>query len=78
MELVKLDVHSLSELDSNANVSKTDDSAKYGRENIKATIQAIYSSSGFVDSIDDSSVQYGVLLDKTPFYAEQGLSLIHI
>ncbi|ABN65391.2 Alanyl-tRNA synthetase, cytoplasmic (Alanine--tRNA ligase) (AlaRS) [Scheffersomyces stipitis CBS 6054] len=72
VELVKLDVHSLSELDSNANVSKTDDSAKYGRENIKATIQAIYSSSGFVDSIDDSSVQYGVLLDKTPFYAEQG------
>ncbi|KAK6457760.1 alanyl-tRNA synthetase, cytoplasmic [Scheffersomyces xylosifermentans] len=70
--LVKLDVHSLSELDSNEAVPKTDDSYKYGLENIKASVLAIYDGSSFVDSIEDSTKQYGIILDKTPFYAEQG------
>ncbi|ODV77334.1 alanyl-tRNA synthetase, cytoplasmic [Suhomyces tanzawaensis NRRL Y-17324] len=70
--LVKLDVHSLSELDSNDDVPKTDDSYKYGLENIKANIVAIYDGSAFVSSISDSTKQYGILLDKSPFYAEQG------
>lgn len=70
-DLVKLDVHSLGELDSNDSIPKTDDSYKYGLENVKAKIVAIYDGSKFVDSISDSK-QYGILLDKTPFYAEQG------
>ncbi|KAI5965993.1 ALA1 [Candida margitis] len=70
--LVKLDVHALSDLE--GKVAKTDDSAKYGLENIKAKVLAIYDGSKFVDSIQQSEegTQYGILLDKTPFYAEQG------
>jgi alanyl-tRNA synthetase len=71
-DLVKLDVHALSELDANDSVPKTDDSSKFGRENVKAKIVAIYDGKTFVDSIDDITKQYGILLDKTPFYAEQG------
>lgn len=70
-QLVKLDVHALGELDSNGTVPKTDDSAKYGLDNIKAKIVAIYDGQGFVDSISEPK-QVGILLDKTPFYAEQG------
>ncbi|KAI5956960.1 ALA1 [Candida jiufengensis] len=71
--LVKLDVHALSELD-NKKLPKTNDEAKYGVENIKAQILAIYDGSEFVESIEtnDESKQYGIILDKTPFYAEQG------
>lgn len=70
--LVKLDVHALSELDKNDAIPKTNDEFKYGTENVKATVVGIYDGSKFVDSIEDSSVQCGILLDKTPFYAEQG------
>lgn len=70
--LIKLDVHALSELDGNSNVAKTDDSFKYGLENTKSKIVALYNGSEFVDSISESGAQYGILLDKTPFYAEQG------
>lgn len=70
--VVKLDVHALSELDSNDSIPKTDDSFKYGLETIKSRVVALYDGSGFVDSISDSSKQYGILLDKSPFYAEQG------
>jgi alanyl-tRNA synthetase len=71
-DLVKLDVHALSELDKNDAVPKTDDSYKYGRENIQAKIVAIYDGQSFVNTIDDTTKQFGILLDKTPFYAEQG------
>lgn len=70
--LIKLDVHALSELE--GKVAKTDDDAKYGLDNIKAKVLAIYDGSKFVDSIqqNEEGQQYGILLDKTPFYAEQG------
>lgn len=71
-DLVKLDVHALSELDGNDAVPKTDDSSKFGRENVKGKIVAIYDGKTFVDSIDDTTKEFGILLDKTPFYAEQG------
>lgn len=70
--LIKLDVHALSELDNNSSVSKTDDSFKYGLENTKSKIVALYDGSKFVDSISEAGAQYGIILDKTPFYAEQG------
>ncbi|CAN3354615.1 alanine--tRNA ligase [Diutina catenulata] len=68
--LVKLDVHALSELDGKA-TPKTDDSAKYGADNTKSKIVALYNGSEFVDTISGDA-QFGILLDKTPFYAEQG------
>ncbi|KAI5963176.1 ALA1 [Candida pseudojiufengensis] len=72
--LVKLDVHALSELDGKK-IPKTNDEAKYGLDNIKAQILAIYDGNEFLESIEfnnNESKQYGILLDKTPFYAEQG------
>ncbi|RVX74647.1 Alanine--tRNA ligase [Exophiala mesophila] len=73
-DLVKLDVHDLGELEKMPGVTKTDDSAKYGRSNTTAKIQAIYHAKKFVS--DTTSIptgdQLGVLLDKTCFYAEQG------
>lgn len=71
VELVKLDVHALLELESNGAVPKTDDSAKYGKENVRATVVAVYDGSSFVQAAEGSQ-QFGVLLDKSPFYAEQG------
>ncbi|KAJ5246950.1 hypothetical protein N7468_001933, partial [Penicillium chermesinum] len=71
---VKLDVHDLGKLDKMENVKKTDDSAKFGRENITARIQAIYHGKNFLDnteSVPDGD-QLGLILDCTNFYAEQG------
>lgn len=70
-DLIKLNVHELSELNDN-NVAKTDDSAKYGFENIESTILKLHDGTKFVDEITESGKKYGVLLDKTCFYAEQG------
>lgn len=69
--VIKLDVHALSDLDNKA-VPKTDDSFKYGLENTKSKILALFDGSNFVDSISEAGAQYGIILDKTPFYAEQG------
>jgi alanyl-tRNA synthetase len=72
--LVKFDVHDLSTLDGMDDVPKTDDSAKFGRDNIKSTIKAIYHNKKFLKSTNEvpEGEQFGVLLDKTNFYAEQG------
>lgn len=72
--LVKLDVHDLGALENMHDVPKTDDSPKYGRENITAVIKAIYHNKGFHQSTKDipEGEQFGVLLDRTNFYAEQG------
>lgn len=66
---VSLDVHALSFLEKN-NITTTDDSLKYQLGNCTATVVAIFNN-GFVDNIEGSS-RFGVLLDKTNFYAEQG------
>lgn len=68
---IKLDVHALSDLD-NKQIPKTDDSYKYGLDNVKAKIVEIFDGSTFVDTIDSTEKEYGILLDKTAFYAEQG------
>ncbi|PAV18417.1 tRNA synthetase class II [Pyrrhoderma noxium] len=73
-ELVKLDVHDISALDKNDAVPKTDDSAKFLLGNVNATVKAIYLNKSFVDTTGDVSedVTFGLVLDKTNFYAEAG------
>ncbi|KAF3001431.1 Alanine--tRNA ligase [Curvularia kusanoi] len=72
--VVKLDVHDLGALENMPEVPKTDDSFKYGRENINATIKAIYHNKQFLKSTKEvpQGERFGILLDKTNFYAEQG------
>lgn len=70
--LIKLDVHALSELDNNESITKTNDVYKYGLDNIESKIVAIYDGSKFVDTISEAGQQFGIILDRTPFYAEQG------
>jgi alanyl-tRNA synthetase len=74
LDLVKLDVHDINILEKMPGMPKTDDSAKFGRENITAEIKGICHAKRFVD--DTTSIpkgdQIGILLDKTNFYAEQG------
>ena len=69
--LLKLDVHALASLNDQS-VPKTDDSFKYDTKDIHAKVLSIYSNGQFVDSISQSEQQVGIVLDKTPFYAEQG------
>lgn len=71
---VKLDVHDLGKLEKMNDVQKTDDSAKFAKGNINASIKAIYHGKTFcsgTDSIPDGE-QLGLILDRTNFYAEQG------
>ena len=73
-DLIKLDVHDLGELEVMPQVTKTDDSAKYGRDNITGKVQAIYHAKRFHDStkVIPEGDQIGLILNKTNFYAEQG------
>nr|ODO03866.1 alanine-tRNA ligase [Cryptococcus depauperatus CBS 7855] len=71
---VKLDVHDLAILEANSAITKTDGSFKYQLDNIKATVKGIYHSSQFFDSTSKvpSNTPFGILLDRTNFYAESG------
>ena len=73
-DLLKLNVHEISELQKMTEVPQTDDDPKFGRENTTATVKAIFSGKDFVkDSKSISSDdQIGLILDQTNFYAEQG------
>ncbi|KAF7967705.1 hypothetical protein HWV62_21634 [Athelia sp. TMB] len=73
-EAVKLDVHDLASLEKNSDVPKTDDSAKFQLGNITAHIKAIYHDKLFVSSTAElpEHATFGILLDKTSFYAESG------
>ncbi|KAI4241046.1 MAG: hypothetical protein L6R40_004794 [Gallowayella cf. fulva] len=73
-DLVKLDVHDINSLSRLPGVTQTDDSAKFGRTNITARIQAIYHAKQFHSGTNDfpADAQIGVCLDRTNFYAEQG------
>lgn len=72
--LVKLDVHDLGALEIIKDVPKTDDLPKFRKSNITATIKAIYHNKKFLGSTSEigEGEQFGVLLDRTNFYAEQG------
>ena len=71
--LLKLDVHDISNLQKMA-ISQTDDSAKFGRDNITSTVKLIYHDKKFINDTKQvpSGEQIGIILDRTNFYAEQG------
>jgi alanyl-tRNA synthetase len=74
--LVKLTVHDIAALEMKK-LPKTDDNAKYGRDDIMANIKAIFypeKEEKFLSSTSDipEGSQFGLILDKTCFYAEQG------
>lgn len=73
-DLVKLDVHDINTLSRMSGITTTDDSAKYGRGNITSLIKSIYYNKEFLQSTKDipEGEQFGVILDRTNFYAEQG------
>ena len=72
-DTIKFDVHDLGKLEK-MGAPKTDDSSKFGRENITATVKSVYHTKNFHDSTSElpQGEQVGVLLDRTNFYAEQG------
>lgn len=73
-DLVALDVHALGHVEKQG-ILPTDDSFKYSLDDIQSRVVALYQNGKFVDSIDsasDSSARFGIILDKTNFYAEQG------
>ena len=53
------------------NIEPTDDSKKYACGISTARVKAIWNGKELVGKADDSMV-FGIILDKTPFYAEQG------
>lgn len=73
-DLVKLDVHDIAALEGMDDVPKTKDDAKYQKGVINSTIKAIYHGKKFLKSTSELSEgdQFGILLDKTNFYAESG------
>lgn len=73
-ETVALDVHDLDKLSKMNDVPKTDDSAKFGRENITAQVRRVYHKKQFLDTTEGipEGEQIGLILDRTNFYAEQG------
>lgn len=74
LDLVKLDVHDINSLSKMSGVVPTDDSAKFGRDNITSQIKTIYYSKRFIDNTKEipEDGQLGIVLDRTNFYAEQG------
>ncbi|CAG8472517.1 17535_t:CDS:10 [Acaulospora colombiana] len=70
-EIVALDVHDIAKIE---NLPITDDQYKYQSGNINATIKAIYYNHSFPQSTTDIPPEksFGIILDRTNFYAEQG------
>ncbi|KAJ7647453.1 tRNA synthetases class II (A)-domain-containing protein [Roridomyces roridus] len=73
-DTVKLDVHDIAALERNTTVPKTDDSPKFALGNTTATVKANFHNKTFVDSTSDipEDATFGLILDKTSFYAESG------
>ncbi|KAI0410148.1 tRNA synthetases class II (A)-domain-containing protein [Xylaria palmicola] len=70
----KLNVHQLAELKDQIQLPLPDDEPKFSKGNTIGKIQLIYTGSGFVKSTKDlpPNTAFGLLLDRTNFYAEQG------
>ncbi|RUS30311.1 hypothetical protein BC938DRAFT_479564 [Jimgerdemannia flammicorona] len=73
-EVVALDVHDIAELEKRADILKTDDSFKYLLGTTNARVKAIYHAHSFPVSTAAVPEQktFGLILDLTNFYAEQG------
>ena len=73
-DLVKLDVHDIAAIDKMNDVSKTDDTAKYGKGGILSTILSLYRDKKFIQNTSGvpQDLPFGVLLDQTNLYAESG------
>ncbi|EPY51753.1 cytoplasmic alanine-tRNA ligase Ala1 [Schizosaccharomyces cryophilus OY26] len=73
-ELLVLDVHALGDLAKMDEVPKTDDIYKHDHATLESAVKAIYHKDGFQTVTKDfeSGEQFGILLDRTNFYAEQG------
>lgn len=69
----KLDVHQIAELDKIGIVRPNDD-AKFSKGDSKGKIQLLYDGKNFLKSTEGlpANKTFGILLDKTNFYAEQG------
>ena len=70
----KLDVHQIAELGKMKDVTRPDDDAKFLRGDSTGKIQLIYDGKSFLKTTEGipSDKPFGILLDKTNFYAEQG------
>ncbi|KAK8008921.1 tRNA synthetase class II [Apiospora marii] len=70
----KLNVHQIAELKDQLKVPTPNDEAKFLKGDIKAKVQLIYTGDEFKKSTKDlpPNTPFGILLDKTNFYAEQG------
>ncbi|PVF97475.1 hypothetical protein CPB86DRAFT_807243 [Serendipita vermifera] len=73
-DTVKLDVHDIGALEKNTEVPTTNDSFKFDSSSISATIKAIYYEKSFPSSTANipTGASFGIILDKTCFYAEAG------
>jgi alanyl-tRNA synthetase len=69
---ISLDVHALGEIETNMNIQPTIDTYKYNSENIVSKVKALYVDGKFQEIADEKCDRFGVILDKTNFYAEQG------
>lgn len=69
----KLDVHQIADLDK-LGVARPNDDAKFSKGDSKGKIQLIYDGKDFLKSTEGipADKPFGILLDKTNFYAEQG------
>ena len=70
----KLDVHQIAELGKMKDITRPNDDAKFLKGDSTGKIQLIYDGKSFLKSTDGLSCEqsFGILLDKTNFYAEQG------
>ncbi|KAI6783072.1 alanyl-tRNA synthetase [Emericellopsis cladophorae] len=73
-EFPKLDVHRISELDSQLKVARTDDEPKFIKGDVKAKVLQIFDGNNFLKSTKDvaEKTPLGLVMDKTNFYAESG------
>lgn len=74
-EAVKFDVHDLGHLEKDNTVPKTNDELKYDQPTVQAKVKAIYQDHAFfpeTSKIAAKDKSFGVLLDRTNFYAESG------
>lgn len=70
----KLNVHQIAELENQHNLPRPDSEPKYGKGDITANVQLIFTGEKFVKSSKDipTETPLGLILDKTNFYAESG------